>query len=116
MSRARAVGAALIALAAAPGLAQEPALTEGHLAIVDLDADGAVSLDEYRVYTSNAFIALDRDADGALAPAEAAGVISEALFAAADGDGDGVLSRAEYDAQVLADFRASDGDGSGALD
>jgi hypothetical protein len=90
------------------------AITDQHLAIFDLDADGAVSRSEYRVTTSNVFILMDADSDNMLSPAEAEG-IPEALFDGMDTDGDGMASRAEYDTQILADFDAADLDGNGLL-
>ena len=50
------------------------AITDQHLAIFDLDADGAVSRSEYRVTTSNVFILMDADSDNMLSPAEAEGI------------------------------------------
>lgn len=64
--------------------------------------------------TSNVFILLDADATDSLTPAEAKD-IPAALFEAMDTDDDGVVSRAEYDVQILADFRAADLDGNGLL-
>ena len=81
----------------------------------DIDADGTISLDEYRVFVSNAFIELDPDADNHLDPADLEGVADAAAFAAMDGDGDGRVSRMEFDEQMLADFGAADLDGNGLL-
>lgn len=106
--------AALVALAAGAAQAGAPALTEGHLQVFDLDADGAVSKAEYRVTTSNVFIMMDADHDNALVPAEAEG-IPEELFKAMDTDGDGMASRAEYDTQILIDFDSADLDQDGLL-
>jgi hypothetical protein len=86
-----------------------------HVEIVDIDGDGAISLDEFRAFGSNAFIELDPDADNALDPADLEGLADAAAFAAMDADGDGRVSRMEFDAQLLADFRAADQDDDGLL-
>ena len=79
-----------------------------------MNGDGKVELTEYRVMTSNVFILLDADASDTLTQQEAAAIPAE-LFVGMDSDKDGVVSRAEYDVQVLADFRAADMDGNGLL-
>jgi Ca2+-binding EF-hand superfamily protein len=107
--------ASLFATAAAgSALAGAPAVTSDHLTVADRDGDGRVDLVEYRVMTSNVFILLDADASDTLTPEEASAIPAE-LFKAMDGDGDGFASRAEYDAQVLIDFRAADLDDNGLL-
>jgi hypothetical protein len=105
---------ALSVLAAGTAQAAAPAIGEGHLAVFDIDSDGAVSLAEYRITTSNVFILLDTDNDNMLTATEA-GEIPEALFVAMDTDGDGMTSRAEYDVQMIADFEAADLDADGLL-
>ncbi len=107
--------AAVLLLSTTGVFAQGEPLTEAHLAMVDFDGDGNVSLTEYRVYTSNAFIALDTDADNALTPAEGEKAIPENLFSEMDKDADGIVSRAEYDTQTLLDFHHADTDGDGQL-
>jgi len=109
-------GAVFAALLAVPAFAQDGAMTEGHLQMLDLDEDGAVSVTEYRIYTSNAFIVLDTDNDDLLAAGDFHDLITEAQFAAMDKDADQKVSRAEYDAEVLADFAAADQNGNGVLD
>ncbi len=113
MSRALALaGAALLALAVpAAGLD----LTMEHVEIVDINGDGAISRDEYRVFVSNAFIELDADGDNYLDPADLDGIAAEGVFAKLDADGDGRVSRMEYDAHVLGEFDAADLDSDGLL-
>lgn len=108
-------GAAVLILSASSAFALENTMTEGHLDMLDLDKDGAVDVTEYRVYTSNAFIALDADNDDKLAPADVASFLPDVLFEAMDKDADGIVTRTEYDTQVLLDFHAADADKNGVL-
>ena len=91
-------------------------LTEAHLAALDLDGDGAVGMAEYRIFMSDAFILLDTDNDGALLPADVAGVLTVEQFASVDADRDGTVTWAEFDAQIRRDFDAADGNANGVLD
>ena len=90
------------------------AITDQHLAIFDIDGDGAVSRTEYRVTTSNAFVLMEMDGANALSPAEAKD-ISAAMIKGMDAEADGMASRVEYDMQVLDNFDAADLDGNGIL-
>ncbi len=108
--------AALMLLAAPAVFAQDEPLTEAHLALLDVNEDGAVDVTEFRVYTSNAFIALDPDNDDMLKPEDTAKIMPDKLFKEMDKDADGVVSRAEYDAQVMLDFHGADTDKNGKLD
>lgn len=114
MSRAARLPALAAALALAlPAAAQD--LTQDHLEVFDLDEDGALSLVEFRVFASNAFIELDADHDNHLTRDEFGAYADDAAFAAMDADGDGRVSRMEFDAQLLSEFHAADLDGDGLL-
>lgn len=114
MSRALVAAlAALMALPVAPAMAED--LTFEQIEAIDIDEDGIITIAEYRVFASNAFIELDTDHDNHLDQDEVAGFADEALFAAIDTDGDGRVSRMEFDAHLLADFHAADLDDDGQL-
>ncbi len=107
------VAAGVLAAPALTASAQE--LNTGHLAAIDTNGDGGVSMEEFSAAMGAAFVRLDANSDGSLTLEEAGGIISPEQFAAADADSNGGLSRAEYDAQVAADFATADKDASGAL-
>ncbi len=107
---------ALAILAAPAAMAQDAALTEAHIQLLDMDGDGAIDVTEYRVYTSNAFIALDTDNDDALKPADTEKAMPESLFKEMDKDADGIVTRVEYDARMMLDFNGADKDKNGKLD
>jgi hypothetical protein len=116
MTHALRAAAALLLFGAAPALAQDGALTEAHLAAVDIDADGSVSKTEYRIFMSDVFLLVDADYDGRVSAEDLADLITAEQFAATDADGDGAVTWAELDAQTLRDFDAADQDGNGSLD
>ena len=106
--------ALLAALAIAPPLAAQDARVPGragdYLQRMDTDADGRVSMAEYRAWMGYAFTRMDRDGDGVLAPGELPGGKGEpvslemhrsrlaARFHRQDRDGDGYLDAAELTA------------------
>jgi len=117
MSRTcRAIAVAAIAALPTLAAAQTATIPSEHLAAVDADSDGAVTLAEMQARMGEAFVALDADGDGFISWPEAQVTMDRALFDGADANGDRGLSRAEFDAQVAADFAAADQDGNGVLD
>lgn len=113
------LAAATLAGLASGAIAQEtpaPAgLTTDHVAAADPNKDGAVSQAEYEQFMEVTFVTLDVNKDGFLEWSEAKEIIPLAAFKAADTDANNALARAEFDAQVAADFTAADKDGDGAL-
>jgi hypothetical protein len=113
IARHRRVVALAVALLAAscavesPVQAQPVRAASGYLARMDTDGDGRVSLPEYQAWMAYGFIAMDRDRDGVLAPAELPGgrgppltreahrVRLAAAFARQDRDRDGFLDATE---------------------
>jgi Ca2+-binding EF-hand superfamily protein len=86
------------------------------MALLDVDNDGTVDLDEAKKVASALFDKLDRDRDGTLDKAELRGRLSAAEFATADPDKDGTLSKVEYLKVVENRFKAADPDTDGTLD
>lgn len=109
-------GAILAGLIAAPVHAEVAPITEGEFAVLDLNADGALSQTEFGSFIIVSFTTLDVDKSGYLETAEVVGVVADAQYAAADTDGDGKLSPAEVAGQMLADFTVADKNGDGKLE
>ena len=99
----------------APAIAQE-ALMEHDLLSIDLDGDGKVSEAEYLAYADRAFAQLDKSKTGSLTAAESKVILTPEHIALTDTDKNGLISRAEYDLRMKADFQAADRDGNGFLD
>jgi Ca2+-binding EF-hand superfamily protein len=104
--------AAAAAFAAVPAFAQP--LHEGHLAAIDTNGDGSVSLEEYDAYGARAFQRIDVNGDRVLSPEELKEV--QMAVEGVDSNGDGTITRQEFGQQMTADFNAADRDGNGLID
>lgn len=99
-----------------PGAVRAQSLSVGHLAALDADGDGTVSIPEYETFVARAFQRMDRNGDGFLTQREAqTGGVTEAMFVMVDTNGDGGISWDEFTAQARIDFATADEDGNGAL-
>lgn len=111
--------AAAAALLAGVGLAaaqqEAPAMHEGQLDQLDANDNGGVSQEEYQVFMTRAFDAVDGNGDGILVESEVVEVLTPEQLAAIDADGDGRASRSEFMERVMTDFATADGDGDGHL-
>ncbi|MFA7437354.1 EF-hand domain-containing protein [Castellaniella sp.] len=91
------------------------AWTEDHFSRLDANQDGQVSRAEYRQFMEEAYANLDKDGNGRVTPAEAAGVLTIEQFARVDTNQDGTIGKTEFMDAVMADFDRQDRDGDGFL-
>lgn len=104
--------AGVLAFSGAAGAQQ---LTTGHLSAIDTNGDGAVDATEFAAFNEQAFAVLDVNKDGSVTLEEAGTLLTPELFAATDKNGNGRISKSEFTAQTQADFAAADKDGNGKL-
>jgi Ca2+-binding EF-hand superfamily protein len=115
MRRTTFLAAAVTALATHVS-AQSAALTQGDLAALDGDGDGAVTRAEFDTFAATAFEMMDADDSGTLSGAELDPHITSESFDELDADGDGMVSRSEFGQRMSADFAAADRDGNDIID
>ncbi|MEM1350844.1 MAG: EF-hand domain-containing protein [Pseudomonadota bacterium] len=111
----RIIAISALAAVAMPAIAQNVALDDSHLNMLDKDGDGAVSKAEFDEFANFAFEAIDDNGDGTLSPDEVDDHVTGDAFGMLDDDEDGSVSASEFASQMDEDFESADRDGDGVL-
>lgn len=84
-----------------------------HFTSADRDADGKISVEEFRNRMTKVFFELDADGDGLLQEDELSAVLLAPHQEMADADGSKTLSHREFIGHTIFLFDSVDGDGDG---
>ncbi len=98
------------AVATAPAEAATPA---SHYESADRNADGKISVEEFRNRMTKVFFELDANGDGVLQEEESSAVLIAPHHEAADGDGDKTISHEEFMGHTVFLFDTVDSDADG---